>query len=145
MTVSTNSSIIIEGNTFDVGNTSPTARISYNNLIAVNLDPHAASDLGDSNGPGYAVIDNNYLTGIGSGGTHIVVTSGSANITNNVFLGPGIPQASVPIAAYINVSGSQMDQIITNNVFDSPTVDGAFGTNEQLVMGPGIARALTPN
>src|SRR5271170_5341666 len=99
MTVSTNSSIIIEGNTFDVGNTSPTGRIFYDTLIALNLDPNAASDLSDSNGPGYAVIDSNYLTAIDSGGTHIVITSGSANITNNVFLGPGIPQANVSIAA----------------------------------------------
>lgn len=144
MTVAQNSSIIIEGNTFDVGNDSPTGRIGYDQIIQLNLDANAAADLADSNGPGYAVVNGNYLSGINSGGTHLVVNSGSVNVTNNTFIGPGSTQDATPISAYINVSGSQMDHIITNNFFDSPAVDLA-NTNEQLVIGPNPGGALTPN
>ena len=141
MTISTNSNILIEGNTFDLGNSSPSGAIYYDNLILLNLDANGAL----FGAPGYAVINNNYLNGVVLDGYHIMVNSGSANITNNTFLGPGSQLSPVPVAAYINVSGSLMDHIITNNVFDSPTVDGIGGTNEKLVIGPGNKGALTPN
>ena len=77
-------------------------------------------------------------------GYHIIVNSGSTNINNNTFVGPGLNINNVAVAAYINVVGSKMDHIITNNFFDSPTVDGPSGVNERLVIGPGTNGALTP-
>jgi len=150
MVVSMNSNILIEGNTFDLGNSGIDGAIPYQYLILLNLDANGASDPGDSGGPGYAVVNSNYLNGVIADGYHIVVNSGSANITDNTFLGPGNTNNSVPVSAYINCGlnpyglGSLMDHIITNNVFDSPTVDGVSGTNERLVIGPGVNGALTP-
>ena len=144
MTVYTNSNIIIKGNTFDLGNSSPTGGIYYDSLILLNLDANGAADPSDGNGPGYAVVTENYLNGVAVDGYHIIVNSGSTNINNNTFVGPGLNINNVAVAAYINVVGSQMDHIITNNFFDSPTVDGPSGVNERLVIGPGTNGALTP-
>jgi hypothetical protein len=139
-----NSNIIIEGNTFATAEDN-----FYDNLILLNLDPNGSFSAPPSIGPGYAVVRDNYLSGIASNGVdgyHIIVNYGSANITGNSFFGPGDVDSLVEVAAYINVVGSQMDHIITNNFFDSPTVDGiASGVNERLVIGPGAAGALTPN
>jgi hypothetical protein len=139
MAISTNSNILIQGNTIDFGtDANALDGATYNNCIVLNLDPNATADLPAQNAePGYAQITDNFLSGIVDTsppiGAHIALVGGSTTITNNTFLGPGGPDG-ISITAYITVN-SPNDQIITNNVFDSPTVDGPFGINEALVIG----------
>ena len=112
------SSVIIEDNVFDYGNFAADTNIftvpttyGYGTCIYTTAD---------------AIITNNYISGAISGCTPILtIGSISCNISKNTFI-----RNSVPISCYINASASSGDQIITENIFDNPTVDG---TNETIV------------
>jgi hypothetical protein len=117
------SDVIIEGNTFDYGNfavngnlaTVPT-NYGYVNCILTNAD---------------ATISHNLLSGALTTSTHILTqfdSLGSCVITNNNFI-----RGTTPIVAYIDVSEASSDQVITDNIFDQPTVDGI---SETLVLLP---------
>jgi hypothetical protein len=128
------SNIIIEGNTFDYGNfpintglaTVPT-NYGYDNCIVISGD---------------AQINNNYFSGALSGSTQVAVAfeyanyGASCNINNNTFV-----RGATVITAYIDVSTVTYDQVIVDNIFDSPTVDGF---NQTLVLLPPVASATGP-
>ena len=114
------SNVIIEDNVFDYGlfatdtslSTIPTT-YGYASCIFTNSD---------------AKITGNYFGAAINGSTQII-TNGTASciITNNTFV-----RGTTSIAAYINASASSGDQVITDNIFDSPTVDGFNETLVQL-------------
>jgi hypothetical protein len=140
MSISTNSNILIQGNTIDYGTDADAIHGNgYNNCIALNLDSNQVADPEVQYAqPGYAQITSNFLSGIDTTSVtnvHIVLLGGSTIITDNTFIGPGLPNIAA-VKAYITVN-SPNDQVITNNIFDSPTVDGPFGVNETLVLGVG--------
>src|SRR5271163_2552198 len=106
MGISTDSNILIQGNTIDfgIGLDGPTDQSSYTNCIALTLDPNAGADPPSQySEPGYANITNNFLSGIALNGTHIVLVGGSTTVTNNSFLGPGGPDGII-ITSYISVN-----------------------------------------
>ena len=115
------SNVIIEDNVFDYGlfatdtslSTIPTT-YGYASCIFTNSD---------------AKITGNYFGAAINGSTQII-TNGTAScmITNNTFV-----RGTTSIAAYINASASFGDQVIVDNIFDSPTVDGFNETLVQLI------------
>jgi hypothetical protein len=142
MAISTNSNILIQGNTVDYGtNMDAINGNGYTNCINLNLDLNQVADPEAQYAqPGYAKITDNFLSGIPDAPTtsvHIALVGGSTIITNNTFIGPGIQNQGINIKAYITVD-SLNDQVITDNIFDSPTVDSLLaGVNETLVLGVG--------
>lgn len=106
------SSVIIDSNTVDYGISGTGTTYYYLNDLALSAD---------------AIVTNNFMSGLASFNTLVVIYSGSSILKNNVFIRGGNT-----ILHYI-VAASANDQIITDNVFDSPTVDGA--ANENLVTG----------
>lgn len=123
------SSIVIEGNTFDYGNFAPSTNINavsstygYNNCIVTSAD---------------VKMYGNYLSGALSGSTQVQVTgSATCEISKNTFI-----RGAVPLTAYVDVSGATSDQVITENIFDNPTIDGL---NETLTLLPTIASTTGP-
>lgn len=111
--------IIVEDNTFDYGvftpNGLPSSSTTYGYFTAIATTTNT-------------IISNNYISGTPqtTNGGRIAIFAGSATITGNTFI-----RENITIPAYITSSSSD-DQIITNNIFDSPTVDG---TSEVLVTG----------
>lgn len=113
MTISSSlNNVKINRNTIDVGHSSNgTSPTTY------TYDPALMSIFAD------AVIFGNTLSGcVGNGDsiTNLInIVSGSCIITGNTFI-----RGSSTIAAYVNNAGTN-DQIVTNNIFDQTTVDGA--------------------
>jgi hypothetical protein len=115
----TMSSVVIEGNTFDFGNfatdvnAEPTA-YGYNSCILTNAD---------------ARIGDNYFSAALSSSIPVQITgAATCQISKNTFV-----RVSTPLTAYIDISSVTSDQVITENIFDNPTVDGF---NENLVSLP---------
>lgn len=104
------SNILIEGNTFDIGYSTldETTINTYNYTACLNIS-------GDAN------IINNFISGISSSASNNILTinNGSCNISGNTFI-----RGSNTVNAYIVTTGT-LDQSITQNIFDSSTVNGS--------------------
>lgn len=126
---STFSNVFIDGNSFDDGyatsdGTSSTL-YAYDNMVLTSAD---------------ANISNNFFHGINtntSTNTMISITGASCSIIGNTFV-----RASSGIKAYIFDTTSTIDQVITNNIFDSNTVNGS---DDDVVKGLTIGSLYTNN
>jgi hypothetical protein len=112
MALSSNlASIKINNNSIDIGRASDgTTPVSYTYDSCALLG-------------GDAIVTGNTIAGCVGGSSSAVllrIASASCNIRNNNF----IRGAGSPIAAFIVVTGSN-DQIISDNIFDQPTIDGS--------------------
>lgn len=116
------SSVIIDSNTIDYGFSTSGTTFYYSNDLALSAD---------------ALVTNNSMSGLAAFNTLINIYAGSSVIRNNI-----LNRGSNTILYYI-ASSSANDQIITDNIFDSSTVDGA--ANETLVTGLTAASAYREN
>lgn len=123
------SNVIIEGNTFAAGVFSGNT-YNYSNCITTSAD---------------AKITKNYFSGMANNSTPLIVSnfatnndgySASCDVSHNTFV-----RGNTTIAAYIDVSNVHNDQIIVENIFDSPTVDGV---NETLTLLPAVTSSSGP-
>ena len=123
------SNVIIEDNTFDYGNFATGTDLfatvdtyGYNICISTNADTR---------------MRDNYFSAASSNGTQIQVSgAATCQITGNTFI-----RGEAPLTAYIDVSATTSDQVIVDNIFDSPTIDGL---NETLTLLPVIASTTGP-
>lgn len=119
--------VIIEDNTFDYNTLSPDGTLitvgttyGYTNCILISAD---------------AKISGNHFSGALSASSQVVVTgAGSCNITENTFV-----RGATPVVYYIDVSAATNDQVIVDNIFDNPTIDG---TSENLVNLPVLSTSI---
>jgi hypothetical protein len=117
MSISTSlNSVKIRNNTIDIGHSS-----NGSTPITYTYDSALIKNYSD------ATISGNTLSGCfgnGDAATNLInIMSGSCIITNNIF----VRGTGSPIAAYVNNAGTN-DQIIVNNIFDFPNVDGSSTT-----------------
>jgi len=113
-------------NTLTLGNTLITG-----NIITSGSDTSGTMYYYDQciNASSEATIQANTIGGINSSGTAVMIKLGDES-ASNVIVNNTFYRANSVIGAYIaDASLSTTDHIITNNIFDQPTVDG---TNETI-------------